>query len=519
MKKLLIFLALFAASISLSAQTYQEQLKAIHSNVVEQKDGKSYYVHIVKKGQTLYMISKAYGIEVNDIIAGNPVVKEGLKADQKLYIPQSASAIPHPATDNAHQATDNPHPPTINQQPSTANPRNAAAGQQPQTGKPRPSSPKPDSTASVRLAIPCGSDTSARHKTYKLVLMLPLYLEEVEAMNPETATDSAIENWNSLKYLPFYEGFVLAVDSLRKQGLHLVLYVYDVGKDTLRTQHLLKKAEVKSADLIIGLLFNKNFQIVAKFAHENRIPIINPLSERSEIIRDNEMVFKTNPSRNSLLESLASYMQKSMYRAQILIVRNGQFKDKDIADKLKKECLERNLNVILAEGQDMAIGKLAKSKENVIVAFADNNAYALDLMRRFYELRNDYNISLIGLPDWEQIEGLETDFLNGLNTHLVSPSFVDYSNAGVKKLVSLYQQRYKADPEPLAFQGFDLGYYFLSAMMNFGKAFPKCIQNFRLKTSQTNFEFVRGNSSANNGFENHYWSVYKYEGFKLLKLN
>ena len=175
--------------------------------------------------------------------------------------------------------------------------------------------------------------------------------------------------------------------------------------------------------------------------------------------------------------------------------------------------------MILAEGQDMAIGKLAKSKENVIVAFADNNAYALDLMRRFYELRNDYNISLIGLPDWEQIEGLETDFLNGLNTHLVSPSFVDYSNAGVKKLVSLYQQRYKADPEPLAFQGFDLGYYFLSAMMNFGKAFPKCIQNFRLKTSQTNFEFVRGNSSANNGFENHYWSVYKYEGFKLLKLN
>ena len=57
-----------------------------------------------------------------------------------------------------------------------------------------------------------------------------------------------------------------------------------------------------------------------------------------------------------------------------------------MADKLKKECLERKLNVILAEGQDNAIGKLSKSKENVVVAFTDDNAYALDLMRRFSEL-------------------------------------------------------------------------------------------------------------------------------------
>jgi hypothetical protein len=259
--------------------------------------------------------------------------------------------------------------------------------------------------------------------------------------------------------------------------------------------------------------------MVAKFAHENRIPIVNPLSERTEIIRDNDMVFKTNPSRNFLIENLAGYMQKSMYRGQILIIRNGQFKDKDIADKLKKECEERNLNVILADGQDVAISRLSRSKENVVVAFTDNNVYALELMRRFYELRNDYTISLIGLPDWEKLEGLETDFLNGLNTHLVSPSFVDYTDAAVKKLMLRFEEQYKTDPEPLAFQGFDVGYYFLSALMKFGKAFPKCIPDFRLKTSQTSFEFVHGSNNPNNGFENRYWSVYKYESFQLLKVN
>ena len=445
------------------------------------------------------MISKAYGVEVNDIIAENPIIKEGLKADQKLLIPFPLRKKEEPSV----------KPETLKGKPETAN-------QKPSAVTPIPASRIPDPSTK---ALPCGSDTANRNKPYNVVLMLPLYLEEVEAINPETSTEEAIENWNSLKYLPFYEGFRLAVDSLQKQGLHVTIHVYDVGKDTLVTQKLLKKPELKSADLIIGLLFNKNFQLVAKFALENNIPIVNPLSERSDVVLNNEMVFKVNPSKNSQLESLADFMQKSMYRGQVIIIRNGQFRDKDIADKLKKECLARNLNVILAEGQDVAIGRLSKGKENVLVAFADNNAYALDLMRRFYELRNDYNLSLVGLTDWEKLEGLETDFLNGLNTHLVTPYFVDYSVAGVKKLVRNYQVNYKADPEPLAFQGFDIAYYFLSALMKFGKQFPSCIKDFRLPTSQTSFEFRRAGNNTANGFENRHWSVYQYENFKLVRLD
>ncbi len=489
MTRILIFLAIFTATLGLHAQTYQEQLKAIRSTVVEKKEGKSYYIHTVKKGQTLYMISKAYGVEVNDIIAENPGVKEGLKADQTLHIlfpAQKEETVNKPVT---------------------------------LTRKPESVSQKPAVVTPDPAIVSCGSDTGCRSKNYKVVLMLPLYLEEVEAMKPEAATEEAVTNWNSLKYLPFYEGFRIAVDSLQKQGLHLTLHVYDVGKDTAKTKLLLKKPEIRSADLIIGLLFAKNFQMVAKFAHDNRIPLVNPLSERSEITRENDMVFKTNPSRSFMLDDLAEYMQKKMYRAQILIVRNGQYKDKDIPEKLKKACQEKSLNALIVEGQDVAIGKLSKSKENVLVAFTDNNVYALELMRRFYELRNEYNINLIGLPDWDKIEGLETDFLNGLNAHMVSPSFVDYSDPGVKKMVLRYHLQFKTDPEPLAFEGFDAGYYFLSALMKFGKQLPQCIQDFRLKTTATSFEFVRGNNNSNNGFENRYWSVYKYEGFKLLKVN
>ena len=62
------------------AQTTPDLLKQMRSTVTEKVDGKEYYIHTVKRGQTLYMISKAYGVDVNDLIRENPQVKEGIRA-------------------------------------------------------------------------------------------------------------------------------------------------------------------------------------------------------------------------------------------------------------------------------------------------------------------------------------------------------------------------------------------------------------------------------------------------------
>jgi LysM repeat protein/ABC-type branched-subunit amino acid transport system substrate-binding protein len=50
-------------------------------------DGKQYYIHITKKGETAYSISKAYGISVQDLTKDNPFLEGGLKTGQSLRIP------------------------------------------------------------------------------------------------------------------------------------------------------------------------------------------------------------------------------------------------------------------------------------------------------------------------------------------------------------------------------------------------------------------------------------------------
>ncbi len=49
--------------------------------------GKPYYIHIVKKGETLYSISRAYEITIQDLTGENPSAVNGVKVDQALRIP------------------------------------------------------------------------------------------------------------------------------------------------------------------------------------------------------------------------------------------------------------------------------------------------------------------------------------------------------------------------------------------------------------------------------------------------
>ena len=70
-----------------------------HDFVIEEIDGKKFYVHTVEKGHTLYSISKLYKSEVETITSSNPGADKGLSIGQVLRIPV-ASEINEKTWDN-----------------------------------------------------------------------------------------------------------------------------------------------------------------------------------------------------------------------------------------------------------------------------------------------------------------------------------------------------------------------------------------------------------------------------------
>lgn len=60
-------------------------------NVVQEIDGKPYFLHRVEEGHTLYAISKLYNVSIEEIIEANPLAAEGIKVGEVLKIPTKGS--------------------------------------------------------------------------------------------------------------------------------------------------------------------------------------------------------------------------------------------------------------------------------------------------------------------------------------------------------------------------------------------------------------------------------------------
>ena len=63
------------------------QVKITISDQIVSVKGEKMYVHNVNKGETIYSICKAYNITADELQRLNPIISDGLKAGQLLYIP------------------------------------------------------------------------------------------------------------------------------------------------------------------------------------------------------------------------------------------------------------------------------------------------------------------------------------------------------------------------------------------------------------------------------------------------
>ena len=108
----------------------------------------------------------------------------------------------------------------------------------------------------------------------KVALLLPFMTNE--------ATPSA----NTLRFIEYYEGMLLAVDSLRNSGCSIELSVFDTGNGTKKVKEILKEDALKEANLIIGAVQNDQIAPVAEFAEKNNIKYVIPFTSKNDDVLD-----------------------------------------------------------------------------------------------------------------------------------------------------------------------------------------------------------------------------------------
>jgi ABC-type branched-subunit amino acid transport system substrate-binding protein len=369
----------------------------------------------------------------------------------------------------------------------------------------------------------CLKSSKNKNEVYRVALMIPLHLEQLEdTLWVEKLDPAKISELAPFRFIQFYHGFMMAADSLRQKGLKVEISVYDVDHLVSKTYSVLREPDLKNMDLIIGPFFKSTFGLVADFAREHKIPVINPLSSRNDILAGNPYVFKVIPSVESQPDLLSRLVKRDYSDHKIIFYIPNKYQDQDLVakyiDALEKNNIAGKPGVTLVDfASDSAKGlrdHVSHIQPNLVIVFSGNEVLPAALLSKLSAMKNDYRISLIGLPEWEKFTNIESVYLIALDANIFMASYTDYQSVNVKNFILGYRARYFDEPLEYAFSGFDTGYYFLYALMHYGKHFERCTEAITIPLLQNQFRFKQ---TEGGGYDNVNWNVLQYFDYSLFK--
>ncbi len=418
----------------------------------------------------------------------------------------------------------------------------------------------------------CVANPANASKRYRVALMVPLYLYDIGNISVSKDKASKSKKSRSLSFLQFYEGFMMAAEMMEKQGMKLDLTVIDVTENVSSAESALSQIEDKEWDLIVGPFFGKSFAVIEKYAKANGIAVVNPLSTRRSVIEDSPNVVKAKAGDVGLVLTISNLVKNHYSNANVFIVSREKDTDTTFLNQLEhhlnyavneevtvsvdeflqfarneSERLEmgsRLVPTIDVEGQvystgdfqngaadnvvlsnsvkRYSYGEIAKVKsqlsgvrDNVIIAYGDDNVFATQMLNSLTKSADRFPITLVCAPDWQKHEKLLVDNLLKMHAIFVSDFFVDYNNDDAKRFVLRFRQKYVTEPQEYAFEGYDVGCYFLNALMQYGSDdLINCLHCYQASMLHTNYRFYYKNylnAAGNEGKENLYWSIYQYD--------
>ncbi len=555
-------------SITSSASQEADKSPAILSG---QEDLSAYTVHPVVSGETLYSLEKRYGITHEEMLKLNPALQYGLKTGMKLKIPVKPSPQTNRPVSNAQSFTKyqvgkgetlfsiSSRFGVEVSELKNANP--SLFSRSLETGEtiliPRYSTLQSTVAAEQKSNVilfeeetdsgNCIPIMGMNTQKYKVALLLPFYLPGNDNPNPleinkalllskisfsnqpdpissdPISSDTAVMingvniDQKALGFLEFYEGALLAIDSLQRLGMNIELYVFDASNQQM-INALLQTQQFRDLNLIIGPVYPELQQTVASFAAKNRIPMVSPLSSTGNYEQNNSWYFKVNPTKEFQIEQTATYVADEFSNKNFILLQfsgNSNSGDAQLGKLSKEKLAAKNENPLFHEynfqqqGVNSIKPLLDKTGENIFIIPTDNEAQVSVAVTNLSGLAEHYDIVLVGTSALPKLKSIQTENYHRIRLRYLSPYFIDYTNPLVRRFVSQYREIYSAEPSQFSYQGFDVSYYFLSALFRYGNDFKNCLHNYPMELTQMVFSFRK--VAPMGGFMNQGMFVTGYE--------
>ena len=463
------------------------------SNTSNRNVKKKYVTYEVKnKKETLYSISKQFGVSINEIIEANPYAQDGIKKGDILQIPIDEKNIPKTSGNELYHLVQPKE--TIygickqynisKEDLFRRNPRLQTEGLK-----------YGDTIFLASAEKTLGNTTDGNTRTYKIAYLLPFSIGENE------------RNVNIERFIDFYRGSLIAMEDIKTSGISLEVYTFDTQLGTSKTQEIVKSKLPKDIDLIIGPAYPEQITQVASFAKKNNIVQVVPFTSHISNSDRYAQQYQFNPVPNDLDKIVAANIFNKFKDNNIYMVYFSNEENEQSFYTLPEQ-LERIMKSKSVRYVKLNINDISKDK---IASIANNNKHNLMVIRQcqtsdFQSLidmfdNNTRNITFVtehNIFDYAQKDK------SLKNKDLVSYSL--FNTAPTNKYISSYNSyfptRSKAQSTPnYDLLGYDITLYFCKALQpNKQLIFP---QDIALQQSTFNF------TKQNNAFLNTGCFIYR----------
>ncbi|MFC2719165.1 MAG: LysM peptidoglycan-binding domain-containing protein [Bacteroidota bacterium] len=478
-----------AKQINSDKTTVQHEVKAQQPVLPKKK----YVTYEVKsRKETLYGISKQFGVSINEIIEANPYAQDGIKKGDILQIPVVEENIPKTSgSDILHIVKPKETIYGISKQYNItkedllrANPKLENGLMIGDTILITSSSPQPTTTPTDNNAI-------VQKATYRIAYMLPFSAEEDK------------NSTNIDRFIEFYRGSLLAMEKIKEQGISLEVYTFDTQLGTTKINDILKNGIPKTVDMIIGPAYPEQVAIVADYAKKNNVIQIVPFTSQISNSDRFALQYQFNPSSADLDKAIINNILDKHRTDNVFIVNFASQNSKSyhLPERLEKALKSNSIKYTKLKANSLTadnISALNRNANNLIVLSSCSTQEFKDFVGAVSADNKNYTFVV------------ENDIFNyaKADKSLKNKNFVTYSlfNATPEdKYLNAYSRYFTVRTQQSTpnydLLGYDITLYFCKALQpNKQLVFP---QDVALQQSTFNF------TKQNNAFLNTGCFIYR----------
>ena len=549
---IVITLIMVSGGFTAHAQAYDNTPVSLSKEKVK-INGQVCYSHVVLERQTLFSISKAYNVSLEDIYKYNPNLKEsGLKKNSIIIIPaienetSANEAVQTVAAETKKEAVKETATVAVQEASSpvkkvekkkthtvkwyetlddiatkygvTAEEIIAANNLEGKKIKSR-----------MKLIIPEPGEITLTQKTGEVTDTLVNITINNETETPEVKEEGDEKIWEpivrkekvsaalllpfkatgtsgSRSNMDFYSGVLLAVNDLASSGTSIDLSVFDIADN----KSAISGSILNDNDIVIGPVSTRDLTDVLSVESDN-VMVISPLDPKAEsLVAANSNMIQAPTPHKIQYDDLISWMKEEMAADDrvIFITEKGArqteatFQMKQSIDSSGLAYSPFSYSILEGRSIDKPLKDLmTETGTNRVLIASESEAFVNDVVRNLnMMIHQKYNVVLYGASKIRSFETIEVENFHKTNMHVSLTYYIDYNDPRVKSFLLKYRALFNTEPSQFAFQGYDIASYFIEMCSKYGKNWPEHMSNEAKSMLQSSFRCVK---NGDGGYVNH----------------